>query len=208
MGAATTSWPLTPPVIIGGTPLGSPTAARKKTRGGTQSHPSRGGYRNCDWPKRSRAPGRSALAPPANHGGCSSAAGLLPPPQWLFRLARSLFGPGSGIGPSWMFRPGDLSPGRGRVVSVDIKEFGLEPRETLYKRFYKQGIPYRRWREKEQGIPWYRGGTADGGDDDVMAAADAGDSRWDPTRKPHRREEEDKGWYPKPPLPRRLLEPP
>ncbi|KAK9112527.1 hypothetical protein Scep_020046 [Stephania cephalantha] len=50
---------------------------------------------------------------------------------------------------------------------------------------------------------WYRGGTADGGNNDVMAVA-AGDSRWDPTRKPHRRVEEDKGWHPKPPFPRRL----
>ncbi|KAK9125337.1 hypothetical protein Scep_014183 [Stephania cephalantha] len=40
---------------------------------------------------------------------------------------------------------------------------------------------------------------------DVMATA--GDSRWGPTRKPHHRNEEDKGWHPKPPLPRLMPEP-
>ncbi|KAK9125050.1 hypothetical protein Scep_013896 [Stephania cephalantha] len=48
--------------------------------------------------------------------------------------------------------------------------------------------------------------AADGGHNDFMAATTAaGDSKWGLTRELHRREEENKGWHPKPPLRRRLI---
>ncbi|KAK9167233.1 hypothetical protein Scep_002424 [Stephania cephalantha] len=61
MGATTTSWP-PPPAIVGGAPLGSPIAARKKNKGRHPKTPPRDGSRSRDWPERSRAGVGTSLA--------------------------------------------------------------------------------------------------------------------------------------------------